>query len=98
MTAIMQTADRATDTGNHHDPPITSHTADAATAEDANTATGRCGVRRKSVTLPLASDLSEGSTSHPGVAVVSDLLFIAIYACPSLHLSFLQAGTVTDPV
>jgi hypothetical protein len=29
--------------------------------------------------LPLASDLSEGPSSHPCVAAVSDLLFIAIF-------------------
>lgn len=81
----MQTADRATDTGNHHDPPIANHTADAATAADVNTATARYGVWSKSATRPLASDLSEDSTSHSGIAVVSDLLFIAIDTCPSQH-------------
>lgn len=41
QTPIMQMADRATDSGNHHDPPTANHVADAATATIAKIASGR---------------------------------------------------------
>ena len=85
QTAIMETADTPTLRGNHHDPPIANHTADAVTATNARMATGRYGVPMKPLTEHHRSGMAEDSALLSGVATVSASVFIAIDTCPSLH-------------
>jgi hypothetical protein len=94
----MEIVDRARHTGNHHDPPTANHTADAATATNAKTATGRYGAPMKPLIRHHAFDLTGDSTLLSGVAIVSALLFIAIDACPSPHYPSPGAGAVPELV
>jgi hypothetical protein len=73
----METADTATLTGNHHDPPTVNHTADAATAMSAKAATGRYGVPTKFLTRHHAFDSTKALASLSGIAIVSVLVFMA---------------------